>query len=117
MIKPMPQSPVVPSEVWPRMSMPNSMSASQELTISGLLTVLRRRRSFLLITTACFLAIATLLCVFMTRRYQATAIIQVAHQTSDDLGLEGMKGNDYSAGDALEDNIALQTQANILQSD
>jgi capsular exopolysaccharide synthesis family protein len=53
----------------------------------------------------------------MTRKYKATGEIQVAKQSSDQLGLDGMKGDGESASDALEENIALQTQANILQSD
>ena len=52
----------------------------------------------------------------MTPKYKATGEIQVAKQSSDELGLDGMKG-DGGVADALEDNIELQTQANILQSD
>ncbi len=52
----------------------------------------------------------------MTPRYKATGEIQVAKQSSDELGLDGMRGG-ASESDALEENIALQTQANILQSD
>lgn len=88
----------------------------QEITISGLLAVLKRRRSFIILTTLCCVSIAVCLCVFMTRRYKATGEIQVAKQSSDELGLDGMKGDGEGASDALEDNIALQTQANILQS-
>ena len=54
--------------------------------------------------------------LFMTPKYKATGEIQVARQSSDELGLDGMKG-DGGVADALEDNIELQTQANILQSD
>jgi capsular exopolysaccharide synthesis family protein len=89
----------------------------QELTISGLVAVLKRRRSFIILTTLFCVSIAVLLCIFMTRKYKATGEIQVAKQSSDDLGLNGMKGDGESVSDALEDNIALETQANILQSD
>jgi lipopolysaccharide/colanic/teichoic acid biosynthesis glycosyltransferase len=95
----------------------NDSSTMQELTISGLLVVLKRRRSFIILTTLFCVSIAVLLCIFMTRKYKATGEIQVAKQSSDDLGLDGMKGDGGSVSDALEDNIALQTQANILQSD
>ena len=94
----------------------NNSSNMQELTISGLLHILKRRRSFIVLTTLLCVCIAVLLCVFMTRRYEATGEIEVGKQSSDELGLDEMKG-DGGASDALEENIALQTQANILQSD
>lgn len=99
------------------MSLGNDSSTMQELTIAGLLVVLKRRRSFIILTTVFCVSIAVLLCIFMTRKYEATGEIQVAKQSSDDLGLENMKGGGEGAADALEDSIALQTQANILQSD
>jgi capsular exopolysaccharide synthesis family protein len=89
----------------------------QELTISDLVGVLKRRHSFIILTTLFCVLIAVLLCIFMTRKYKATGEIQVAKQSADDLGLDGMKGDGESVSDALEDNVALQTQANILQSD
>jgi polysaccharide biosynthesis transport protein len=92
---------------------------AQELTVSGLMLILKRRRSVIMMVTAtCFVA-GVLLCIFMTRRYEATGEIQVARQSFDELGLDGMKGNgaSLSADDALEDNIALQTQSTILESD
>jgi succinoglycan biosynthesis transport protein ExoP len=91
-------------------------STTQELTISGLLLVLKRRRIFIILTTLFFVSIAVLLCIFMPRRYKATGEIQVAKQSSDELGLDSMRSDGTSPSDALEDNIALQTQAEILQS-
>jgi capsular exopolysaccharide synthesis family protein len=99
------------------MSLNNSSSNMQELTISGLIAALRRRRSFIIVTTLLCISIAVLLCIFMTRTYKATGEIRVAKQSSDELGLDGMKGGGEGTSDALEDNIALQTQANILRSD
>ena len=90
---------------------------TQELTIPGLLAVLRRRRSSIIFTTLFFVSIAALLCIFMTRKYKATGEIQVAKQSSDELGLDRMKSDGESRADALEENIVLQTQAEILQSD
>ena len=88
-------------------------STIQELSISGLLVILKRRRSFIILTTLLCVSIAVLLCIFMTRKYEATGEIQVAKQSSDDLGLDNMKGDGGTNSDPLEDNIALQTQANI----
>ncbi len=92
-------------------------STTQELTIPGLLAVLRRRSSSIIFTTLFFVSIAALLCIFMTRKYKATGEIQVAKQSSDELGLDRMKSDGDSRADALEENIVLQTQAEILQSD
>ncbi len=94
-----------------------AVSNSQELTISGLLLVLKGRRWLIIQSTLVCLIIAILLCVFMTRRYEATGEIQVARQSSDELGLDGMKGEGGTGSDALADSIELQTQANILKSD
>ena len=98
------------------MSLTKDSSSSQELTISGMLLVLKRRRSFVMWSTVFCVSAAILLCLFMTPKYKATGEIQVAKQSSDELGLDGMKG-DGGVADALEGNIELQTQANILQSD
>ncbi len=92
-------------------------SPAGELTIQGLLAILKRRRPIIVgATIACFL-IAVLACVFTTRRYEATGEIQVAKSSSDGLGLESMMSAADGASDALDANITLQTQANILQSD
>jgi succinoglycan biosynthesis transport protein ExoP len=99
------------------MSLTKDSSSSQELTISGLLLVLKRRRSFIMWTTVFCVSAAILLCLFMTPKYKATGEIQVAKQSSDELGLDGMKGDGGGVADALEGNIELQTQANILKSD
>lgn len=101
----------------PNLPQGNNSPHMPELTIMGMLLVLKRRRSFILLCTLFFVSMAVLLCVVMTPRYKATGEIQVAKQSSDELGLDGMKGDEGSATDALEDNIALQTQASILQSD
>lgn len=99
------------------MSTLENTQTSQELTISGLLLILKRRRFVVVGTTLFLFTCAVLVCMFMTRRYQAKAEIQVAKQGSDGLGLEGMMGDASGATDALDANITLQTQADILQSD
>jgi polysaccharide biosynthesis transport protein len=99
------------------MALANTLPASQDLTISGLILILKRRRTVLIMSTCVCVFLAALLCVFMTRKYEATARIQVARESSGDLDLSEVKSRDNSSADALEDNITLQTQANILQSD
>jgi polysaccharide biosynthesis transport protein len=90
----------------------------EELTIHGLLVVLRRRRAVVLRTAlACFLA-AVLLCIFMTRQYSGSTTIQVQKSSSDNLGLNSLN-NEGPAGptDAVDESITMETQSNILQSD
>jgi capsular exopolysaccharide synthesis family protein len=89
----------------------------KELTIHDLLQVLTRRRAIVLSTLAFFVAVAVLICVFSTRRYLATAEIQVQKESSTHLGLDSPAGDESSDTDALQDNVTLQTQASILGSD
>ncbi|HEY3990286.1 MAG TPA: polysaccharide biosynthesis tyrosine autokinase [Acidobacteriaceae bacterium] len=90
----------------------------EELTIHGLLVILRRRRAAILsIALACLLA-AILLCIFMTRQYSAATTIQVQKSSSDSLGLGNLNNEGPTAPtDAVEESITMETQANILQSD
>lgn len=89
-----------------------------ELTIKDLLTVFRRRRPIVILVTATCFALAITVCVTMTRRYAAISEIQVQKSSADGLGLESMMSSaGGDATDALDANITLQTQANILQSD
>jgi succinoglycan biosynthesis transport protein ExoP len=90
----------------------------EELTIHGLLVILRRRRRVILtIAGLCFLA-AVLLCVFMTRQYRAATTIQVQKGNSDSLGLNSLTNEGPVAPvDAMDESITMETQANILESD
>ncbi len=95
---------------------PRSYQPEKELTIKDLLHLLRRRRAVIASTMLfCFVA-AVLVCIFSTRRYLATAELQVQKESSSGLGIQN-PGEEQTYSDALEDNIALQTQAGILQSD
>jgi capsular exopolysaccharide synthesis family protein len=111
---PVPAVPTVPYGPIPSYGLP----AEKELSIKDLLQLLARRRGTVIVTLLFFLTAATLVCVFSTRRYEATAELQVQKETGSPLGLEGGAGEDGSSySDALQDNITLQTQASILQSD
>ena len=87
-------------------------------TLRDLLRILdRRRRAVYGVTLAIFL-IAVSLCVLMTRRYEATSVIQLQKSSSDSLGLDDLMGAaSGGASDSLSLNVDLQTQASILQSD
>jgi capsular exopolysaccharide synthesis family protein len=90
----------------------------EELTIRGLLAVLRRRRSVILATAGVCFLLAVLLCIFMTRQYRATTTIQVQKSNSDNLGLNTITNEGPAAPvDAMDESLTLQTQANILESD
>ena len=96
----------------------NDARDEKELTIKDLLKVLSRRRAILVGTVAFFVAVATLICVFSTRRYSATSELQVQKESSAPLGLDTTNGEEGgSFSDAMQDNMTLQTQASILESD
>jgi polysaccharide biosynthesis transport protein len=87
-------------------------------TVGDLLDIFRRRR---LLMAAIFLATFTLAMVAFfsaTRLYKGSAEIQVQKGSADTIGLDGMRGGAGDAGeDAMESNITLQTEAQILQSE
>jgi succinoglycan biosynthesis transport protein ExoP len=89
----------------------------KELTIKDLLTLLTRRRGLVLGVLIFFVGVAGLYCIFSTRRYEATAEIQVQRAPSSPLGLDNAAGEETSDSSAIEDNVTLQTQASILGSD
>jgi succinoglycan biosynthesis transport protein ExoP len=90
-----------------------------ELTLGALAGVLKRRRTIFLYVVAGFLVMVTLYCMLTTRRYQATGQIQIQKDSAGAFGLESSVMGDAadSASDALDFNITLQTEANILNSD
>ena len=89
----------------------------KELTLRGLLAILRRRRVIVLAITGGLLSLAVLYCALSTRRYEAVGQLEVQKDASDALGLESMMSGEQAGGDALDANITIQTQADILQSD
>jgi polysaccharide biosynthesis transport protein len=88
----------------------------KELTIRGLLLMLKRRRAIILWTTAVSFLLGVTLCIFLKPRYKALGTIQVQKSATDGLGLENLASPKQEAADALAENIDLLTQANILQS-
>jgi succinoglycan biosynthesis transport protein ExoP len=87
-------------------------------TVGDLLDVFRRRRGLM---AAIFLGTFTLAMVAFfnaTRLYKGSAEIQVQKGSADAVGLDGVRGGAGDAGeDAMESNITLQTEAQILQSE
>ncbi len=87
-------------------------------TLRDLLRIFHRRRRAVFATAAVVFLLAVCACVFTTRRYTASSVIQLEKSSSDSLGLDSLLGAaSGGASDALSVNIDLQTQASILQSD
>ena len=88
-----------------------------ELTLKSLWAVLRRRRRVVYWSLAIWVVLGALVCLIMTPRYRAIGEIEVAKQSSDGLGLQSLMPTTDTTSDAMDANITLETQANILQSD
>jgi capsular exopolysaccharide synthesis family protein len=87
------------------------------LTIGDMWGLVVRRRSIILVITLFFVGLAALYCLVATRKYTASATIQIQKDSTDALRLESLMQGGGPEADALDENITLQTQANILQSD
>jgi polysaccharide biosynthesis transport protein len=95
-----------------------NLNFNDELTLGDVAVIFRRRRKAVYGTIALFGIVVAIYCLVSTRRYEATATLQVQNKSKDRLGLENMSGGAADNGtDALTSNINLQTQANILGSD
>src|SRR6201996_3776290 len=83
-----------------------------------MLSTFHRRRSSIVATTLVVFLLSVCACIFMTRRYTASSVIQLQKSSSDSLGLDSLMGAaSGGASDALSVNIDLETQADILQSE
>jgi succinoglycan biosynthesis transport protein ExoP len=88
----------------------------REMTIQDLGGLLSRRRGIVLGAFMFTIAVAAVLFATSTRLYKGTAEIQVQKEDADALSLDTMMGPE-SQSDAVDSNVTLQTQAQILQSD
>jgi len=87
-------------------------------TLRDLLNLFNRRRRAVFVTAVVVFLLAVCACVFTTRRYTASSVIQLEKSSSDSLGLDSLMGAaSGGASDSLSINIDMQTQANILQSE
>jgi succinoglycan biosynthesis transport protein ExoP len=88
------------------------------LTISDMVGFLKRRKKGILLTTGAIFLACLAWCAVGTKHYVATGKIQIQKDQSDDFGLEGsISGANASMSDALDYNVTLETQANILESE
>jgi succinoglycan biosynthesis transport protein ExoP len=95
---------------------PTPMVARKEMSIQDLWGILSRRRAIVLGVLLLTIAATGVLFAFATRLYKGTAEIQVQKESADALGMDTMMGPE-SQSDAIDSNVTLQTQAQILQSD
>jgi capsular exopolysaccharide synthesis family protein len=93
------------------------LPSEKELTIKDLWNILSRRKLILLGALGLFVGGAIVHCVFAPRLYQATGEVQVQKETADALKLDDMNGSAEGELDAVDANITLQTQAQVLKSD
>jgi polysaccharide biosynthesis transport protein len=90
--------------------------ARKEMTIQDLGGVLSRRRGIVIGGLLLAMGAAAILFATSTRLYLGSAEIQVQKEAADTLSMNTMMGPQNSP-DAVDSNITLQTQAQILQSD
>lgn len=97
---------------------PAGAPRGDEVTIADLLLILRRRRKQIAITTVICFLVGVIVCVFMTPKFEGKGIVEIQKTSADMLGLQNMMaGASDGPNDALNANLDLQTEAEILQSD
>jgi polysaccharide biosynthesis transport protein len=94
-------------------------SLEKDPTLRDLLRILSRRRRAFWITALSLFLVSVALCIFLTRRYEATGIFQMQESSAADMmDLSDLMGSaSSSAGSSLTLTTDLQTFANILESD
>jgi succinoglycan biosynthesis transport protein ExoP len=88
----------------------------KEMTIQDLGGILSRRRGILVGGLLFAMGVAAIMFATSTRLYLGSAEIQVQKEAADALSMNTMMGP-QNPTDAIDSNITLQTQAQILQSD
>jgi polysaccharide biosynthesis transport protein len=90
-----------------------------EWTLADLVAVLVRRRVWIVASVSTCCALALLYGACATRRYRATAIIEVQKQSHGGFGLDNTTADAQTPApsDSFDDNLNLQTEIGILQSD
>jgi succinoglycan biosynthesis transport protein ExoP len=90
-----------------------------EWTLPDLFAVLARRRAWIFASLALFSGLAILDWLCATPRYRATAVIEVQKQSYGAFGLDNTTADSQASAvsDSFDDNLTLQTEIGILQSD
>ena len=90
---------------------------TNELTIQGVILILKRRGKIIVWTVSICLLLGICASISMKSRYRAIGEIEVQKSPTDGLGLENLASPADASSDALDASITLQTQAKILESD
>src|ERR1700691_2417780 len=90
-------------------------SPAPELTLREVGMMLTRRRAIIYVSLCAFFLLAILVLAASTQRYRSTGEIEVQKESTSALGIQTDSADTPS--DALEVNMIIQTQAQILQSD
>src|SRR5690348_12906160 len=92
---------------------------SAEWTLADLLRVFARRRVWIVSGLVLCSALALADWIAATPRYRATAIIEVHKQSRGAFGLDNATADSptTAVSDSFDDNLTLQTEVGILQSD
>jgi capsular exopolysaccharide synthesis family protein len=97
----------------PTVEQPNDL----DVDLHGVLQAILRRRGWIYAWVAIMLAVAALVCLFMTPQYKAESKLQILKQDTSGLSL-GAGNTSLDAGpDPLDFNMTLQTQLGVLKSD
>jgi hypothetical protein len=90
-----------------------------EWTITDLFAVLARRRAWIFSALILSCAIALLYAFTDTPRYRATAVIEMQKGSHGAFGLDNTTSDSQATtiSDSFDDNLTLQTEIGILQSD
>jgi succinoglycan biosynthesis transport protein ExoP len=88
---------------------------SSELTLREIAAMLARRRAIIYMSLVIFFLLSILALIFSTQRYKSVGEIELQKDSTGSLGLQTDTGD--APSDALEVNMIIQTQAQILQSD
>jgi succinoglycan biosynthesis transport protein ExoP len=97
----------------------DSNGPSVEWTIADLLSVLARRRVWIFSALAICCAVALLYGICAAPHYRATAVIEMQKGSHGAFGLDSTTSDAQatSISDSFDDNLTLQTEIGILQSD
>jgi succinoglycan biosynthesis transport protein ExoP len=90
-----------------------------EWTVVDLFAIFNRRRAWILSSVALSLGLAALYWACATPHYQATAVIEIQKESHGAFGLENTTSDQQSTAisDSFDDNLTLQTEIGILESD
>jgi len=94
-----------------------STHSNSELTVAGVLAIFRQRKRVVAWTAGVLVLLVALYCIFATPRYSSTSVVEIQRSSNDLLDLGSMMGQSNEMGDAMNANLDLQTQIEILQSD